>query len=103
MMAFSGCAAAATEIPITLTDFAFDPKPVAVPAGQKLAIVLQNKGSVEHTFTIAQLRVASEAIAPGKSARLEFSVPNGVYKVICTIAGHEDQGMVGEVRATRSR
>ena len=99
LMAFAGCEGL-PEIPVTLTEFAFEPKPIAVPASKKIAIVLQNKGTVEHVFAIAQFRIASDPIPPGKTARLEFAVPNGIYKVTCTIPGHEE--MVGEVRATRA-
>ena len=101
LLAFSGCAPAMPEIPVTLTEFSFEPKQISVQTGQRVAMLLQNKGTQEHSFAVPQLRIASPNVAPGKTERFEFAAPNGTYKLVCSIEGHEEAGMVGEIRVAR--
>jgi uncharacterized cupredoxin-like copper-binding protein len=86
---------------VVLSEFAFEPSRVSIPRSQKTAIKLQNKGTVEHNFSVPQLNVTSATVAPGKTGTLEFAVPRGgaPLKVVCTIEGHEAAGMVGELVA----
>ena len=89
------------ETTVVLTDIAFEPKQITQQPGQRATIVLQNRGSTDHTFSIPDLRVASGNVAPGQSAKVEVAGPARVYKIICVIPGHEEQGMVGELRVQR--
>ena len=97
----AGCQAPTPELNLTMTDYAFDPKQLSLTPGQRAILVLQNKGTVEHNLEIPELRLSSQPVAPGQTARLEIAGPARVYKLICTIPGHEEQGMVGELRVQR--
>jgi uncharacterized cupredoxin-like copper-binding protein len=102
LIAVAGCTSAPPEVPVTLTEFSFEPKQITVPTGQRVTMLIQNKGSQEHSFSIPQLRIATASnVAPGQTAKLEFAAPNGTYKLLCTIPGHEEAGMVGEIRVQR--
>lgn len=99
---------------ITTTDFAFktDPEKLTAKVGQTVKISLENKGAVEHDFTVHDLEAKvlsgghdSKDLPPvyvyapaGKAAEMLF-VPGkaGKYKVTCTVPGHEQLGMVMEV------
>jgi uncharacterized cupredoxin-like copper-binding protein len=96
-----GCQAQTPELNVTLSDYAFDPKQLSLTPGQKAVLVLQNKGTMEHNLDIPELRLSSGPIAPGQTVKLEVAGPARTYKLICTLPGHEEQGMVGELRVQR--
>ena len=101
-LATGGCGGGGgQEITVTMSDFAFEPRDFPIQAGQKTTIALQNKGAVEHNFTVAQLNVVSPNVPPQQAARVELAAPRGTYKVVCTIPGHEEAGMVGQVTVVR--
>ena len=90
-----------SELNVVMTDFSFEPKQLNLTPGQRATIVLQNRGSTDHTLTIPDLRVVSGNVAPGQTAKVEVAGPARVYKIICAMPGHEEQGMVGELRVQR--
>lgn len=99
--ALAGCGGGgAPDVTVVMTDFAFDPKQFTQQPGQRAMFVLQNKGSMEHNLSIPELRV-SQNVAPGGTAKVEVAGPARVYKLLCAIPGHEEQGMVGELRIQR--
>ena len=85
-------------------DFFFDPAGVTVPAGQLVALTLQNFGQVEHDWlaladgerAIVDAYVYADA---GETATGVFTLDPGTYTVICTIQGHREAGMEGTVTA----
>jgi uncharacterized cupredoxin-like copper-binding protein len=89
------------ELSVVMSDFAFEPKQLTLQPGQRATILLQNRGSMDHTFSIPDLRVASGNVAPGQTAKVEVAGPARVYKFMCAIPGHDEQGMVGELRVQR--
>src|SRR5437879_5454775 len=100
-IAVLGCQAPPPELTLVMTDFAFEPKQLTLQPGQRATLVLQNKGSTDHNLAIPELRVNSDPVAPGQTAKVEVAGPARVYKLICTIPGHEEQGMTGELRIQR--
>jgi len=97
----AGCQAPTPELNLIMTDYAFEPKQLSLTPGQRAILVLQNNGSMEHNLEIPELRLNSQSIAPGQTVKMEVAGPARVYKLICTIPGHEEQGMVGELRVQR--
>ena len=96
-----GCSPPTPELTVTMTDYAYEPRQLSLQPGQRAVLVLQNRGSVEHNPELPELRLSSGPIAPGQTGRLEVAAPARVYKIVCTIPGHEEQGMVGELRVQR--
>lgn len=96
-----GCGGGGPEVTVVMTEFEFEPAQISIQAGQKTTITLQNRGAVEHNFTVRQVNVVSPNVAPGQTARIELAAPRGTYPVVCTVPGHEEAGMVGQINAAR--
>lgn len=118
----AACGAASSpqkEIALELTDFTFAPSSVTIPAGQPVTITIENKGLVEHDFVIEQVAASmgtmeggSEmhhmggdsdfavhaAVQAGGTASLELTVEEpGTYQFFCSVPGHKEAGMTGEL------
>ena len=97
------CSPPNPEVSVLLTDYAFDPPIVTLQRAQKTIIKLQNKGSVEHNLAIPRQNISSVIVKPGETASLELAFPQGEFPIVCSLPGHEDQGMVGKISATRAK
>jgi len=115
------------EIPVTLkfiesSDFrtlAFNALPgepdnnpiINAEVGDKIIFNVENAGKSFHSFGVTQeaegfsgiipgsdVRSASNPLKPGEGGQSEF-IPGkeGVYYYICTVPGHREQGMVGQI------
>ena len=119
----AGCAGtpqSATEVTVEATDFAYKPASISVPSGQPITLTLKNIGAVEHDFVVDKITVsdveASESgpaehhqmkqpeydlhffAKAGESAVLRFTpLQPGTYEIFCSIAGHKEAGMIGEL------
>ena len=85
-------------------EFFFDPAGVTVPAGQPIALTLQNFGQVEHDWlavTDDELAIVDAYVFAdaGDTTTGVFMLDEGTYTVICTIEGHRAAGMEGTVTA----
>ena len=68
---------------VQLQDFDFFPSCIGAPAGTH--IVLQNTGSVPHTFTIKDTPI-DQSVDPGAGADVQLTgLTAGTYAVVCTI------------------
>jgi len=95
----AACGGGTPEVAVTLSEYSFEPNRVSIARAQKTAIKLTNKGTVDHFFRVPQLNVTSPAVAPGKTVVLELAVPRGgaPLRIVCTVPGHAEAGMVGEL------
>jgi len=120
----AGCAATSqpkAEILLEATDFAYSSPTITVPAGQPVTLTLRNTGAVEHDFVIEKINVTDvEASDSGPAAHhqlgdapeydlhffakageietLQFTaLEPGTYEVFCSIEGHKEAGMFGEL------
>ena len=106
---------AAQTASIDMTDLKYSSTSVAAKTGAVLEVLLANKGSIAHDFTLARVpgdkafRVAGkdQTVGAGKNevhahlnsgesgaVRLKVSEA-GTYEFWCTIAGHKEAGMKG--------
>jgi uncharacterized cupredoxin-like copper-binding protein len=107
---------------VTAKEFAYMPPTLEVTSGQPVEVILQNTGTVEHDFSITEIDLAASptstgesqdghmmggmgeqpklhvAAAAGSQGTLTF-IPNkpGQYQFYCTVAGHKEAGMTGEL------
>jgi uncharacterized cupredoxin-like copper-binding protein len=124
VLAACGIAASSTatiqKFTVTAREFAFDPMKLDVTSGQPVEITLQNKGAIEHDFSIQEIDLAGAptatgamhmhdgghmmsdqpklhvAAAAGSQGTLTFTpMKAGQYQFYCTVAGHKEAGMVG--------
>lgn len=118
----SGCASHSPQAPavasgsgaltVTLSNFAFTPDHLVLPAGQPVTLHLVNVTGGGHDFSAPKLFAASD-VGAGASAIRNGTIevpPHGAvdltltprtpadYDVVCTHALHELFGMTGSVR-----
>ena len=120
----AGCAGTSqqsvTEITVEATDFTYDPVSITVPAGPPVTLTLKNTGKVEHDFVIDNINVANvEASDSGPAEHHHVNQPEydlhffakagetpvlqftalepGEYEIFCSIEGHKEAGMIGEL------
>jgi plastocyanin len=94
----------AHTVRIRAGEFFFDPADVTLPAGQPVALTLQNFGQVEHDWlalTEDELAIVDAYVYAdaGETTTGVFELEAGTYTVICTIEGHRAAGMEGTVTA----
>lgn len=82
---------------VTMTDLKFEPATVTVKAGTPVNLSAANKGVIEHNWVV---KIGDESVQvdarPGQTGSKTFTPTTaGTFKVICSIAGHEQAGMVG--------
>ena len=111
----------ATELTVEMTDFAYTPSSLTVPAGQPVTLTLNNTGNVEHDFVVETIEVETEVMQdngsnahhahgaeqnydlhisarPGETSIVRVTIAKpGSYKVICSVEGHKEAGMIGEL------
>lgn len=107
------------EVIVQASEFKFEPASVEVTAGTPVRMTLQNTGTVEHDFSVAEIPMVESAAAStpmaghemsgmedvpqlhvaaamGQSATVEFTPTKaGSYDFACTVPGHKEAGMVG--------
>ena len=95
--------AAATDSPteadvtVTAKEFSFDPDAFDLTAGSDATIELVNGGTVEHDLTIDALNVTIYAGAGQTASATIPALDPGTYEFYCSIPGHREAGMVGEL------
>lgn len=109
-----------TKVTITMTEFGFEPNSITASAGFPVELTLVNEGAIEHDFVIEVIPVtdvsssntgehhmATEehseydlhtSTSTGETSTLIFTPTEpGTYQIICSVPGHKDAGMTGEL------
>jgi len=82
--------------PVSLKEFAFDPKMVMATKGGALKVA--NDGATQHTLSIEGTTLVTPTLEPSNVVGLSLaSLAPGNYTLVCTIAGHQAAGMTGEL------
>ena len=79
-------------------DIHFDVGTIKTTAGP-LQVTFTNKGSLQHTFKIENTDLELKA-SSGKSDTGTVTLAKGTYKYECTVDGHAQQGMKGEIEVS---
>ena len=83
------------SIEVELNDDYFNPKDITIPNGKTTTLILKNKGSKKHTFTVEKLGIDTE-VQSGKEKTITVKpAETGTYDLICRY--HFQEGMVGKV------
>ncbi len=99
----TACGGADPEVRVVMSDFAYEPSQITIDRGKKTVLVLQNRGTQEHNLTVQRQPLASQMVQPGQTVRMEVQLPPGNYPIVCTVPGHEEAGMKGQITAARGR
>jgi plastocyanin len=84
---------------VVMTEYEFTPRSVTVKRGAELNV--RNEGQIAHNLTVERIRpgtrklIGTDSFLGGRSTRLRVDLPPGRYKMLCTVPGHEQLGMVG--------
>jgi len=87
------------RIAITLDDYFISPQEVRADTG-RITFAVTNRGRVGHNFRVRDEdgeRVQVTTLLPGDSATEAADLPRGGYKMVCTVANHEELGMSGRL------
>ncbi len=106
------------KVSVVLTEYSYNPSSMHLKVAVPYRLEIKNAGTVKHYFTaeeffkaIATRKVQSNVdgeikapyfsaleVFPGRSLDMYFvPVTKGSYRLHCTIAGHEVQGMHGTI------
>jgi uncharacterized cupredoxin-like copper-binding protein len=97
---------------ITVRDFLFEPNSWSVKAGERVTLRMVNESNSEHEWILLktgeavtlpfdnddEARIAFESeVEPGNAKVSFFRAPEapGVYRIVCGIPGHLENGMQG--------
>ena len=86
------------EIAIRAFDLGFEPAMVDVPAPGRYTVTFKNDGGITHNVTFADgTAISADA---HQSATGEVVIPAAGLTFLCSVPGHADAGMKGEVMVT---
>jgi uncharacterized cupredoxin-like copper-binding protein len=121
LSACAGKSQPAAQITVTMDDFFYGPSAITIPAGQPVELTIKNDGQIEHDFVVDDIDVSSVSTegsgvgdhhmsgdhadydlhvstSAGGTSILKFTAKEpGTYKIFCSIAGHIEAGMIGEL------
>lgn len=85
------------QIHVVADDLFFDPDTIRVPSGEPTTIEVSNEGQIFHDFSIPGVDFRIPIDAGTRASGTLPGLPNGQYRVECTVPGHAQAGMVGVV------
>lgn len=89
---------AVKTVNVSGTEFAFSPSTITVNKGDTVKIVFANKGIYPHNWTVDGLNVKTSTVSPGQTTDVTFIAnKTGTFQYYCSVPGHKDQGMVGQL------
>jgi nitrite reductase (NO-forming) len=88
-------AVATGELRIEAFDLGFKPAALTVPAAGTYTVTFANTGSMTHDLTFADgTKLVADA---GQTATADVAIPDGGLAFLCSIPGHAQAGMTGQV------
>jgi plastocyanin len=86
---------------IVMTEYQLNPRDASVKRGTELTV--RNEGQIAHDLTVersdsGKKLAGTDSFLGGRSKTLKVDLPPGRYKIVCTVPGHEQLGMVGTLR-----
>ena len=118
--ALSGCGADEPYVPAQgrtvsyrLDEYRVLPQRVTVPAG-RITLVGRNTGRLTHNLAMVQFDrplgedeerqyARTRTAHPGQEVRTTVTLDPGKYRVVCTIANHDNLGQYGELKVESPR
>jgi len=92
--------ASGADYEVFASEFSFAPPFLVLDKPGTYTFAVRNDGSVPHNFTIKGIGGTEDA-QPGETKTVELTLDKaGTYEIVCTIPGHEAQGMFGTLNVT---
>jgi GT2 family glycosyltransferase len=77
------------------------PERIEAEAGETVEITFANEGSLSHNLTIKGLDAGTDTIQAGNTTTISFTPEEpGTYDIVCTVPGHSQAGMTGDLVVT---
>lgn len=96
-------AEAPPAVEVVLREFEIEPRTMEVKSGL-VRFRVTNKGMVEHDFVVSAVGGHTDhdqhIVRPGETKVFEMHLKSGSHEVLCTLPGHREAGMVGQIRAS---
>lgn len=89
-----------TTVAVEARDMRFTPATIAVPAGNRLVVVLNNTDDEDVHDLVLDTGADSGRLAPGETARLDVGIVGRDLAGWCSVIGHKQMGMVLTVDVT---
>ncbi len=88
--------AGSRQVSVTASAFRFSPPDIAIGAGESVVVTFTNDDPVVHDWSVEGIANVDVPARPGQAAKLRFVIDTpGTYRILCTIPGHAEAGMVG--------
>jgi plastocyanin len=88
-------------VDVIARDYSFDPSTIVAAVGaDPLELTLDNQGAVAHNLRVfdGASEVGGTPTFPGGESRAaSLDLEPGSYRMVCTVANHEELGMVGDL------
>jgi plastocyanin len=92
-------------IGLRLDEYRVMPQAVSAPAG-KLRLIIRNVGILPHNVAVQTIPAVgsdqppveiarTDTVHAGERAEVTFRIKPGTYRMVCTIANHDDLGQAG--------
>ena len=89
------------RVEVVADEYLFDPSSVVVEGGGgAVEVVLDNQGAIAHNLRLfdgADEVGGTPTFAGGDQRSASVELEPGAYRMVCTVADHEELGMVGEL------
>lgn len=96
----AACGAPTLKVTLIAEDINWNITAINAKVGQPIEITFTNAGALDHNLVIEELGV-DILLASGQTEVVTVTVDHpGTIPYICSIPGHEEAGMVGEIVVT---
>ena len=86
----------ASQVSVVARDLRFEPADLTVEAGTTVALSFRNDDPVFHDWEAEGLANVDAGARSGQTQRIRFRIDDpGTYRILCTVPGHAESGMVG--------
>jgi heme/copper-type cytochrome/quinol oxidase subunit 2 len=102
LLFLAACSSTPPKLQFTVVaeDIMWSTTEIHAKVNQPIELTLRNDGALDHDFTIEELGI-DVLLHPGDIQIVNFTVDHvASIKYICSIPGHEEAGMVGEIIIT---
>jgi uncharacterized cupredoxin-like copper-binding protein len=115
-LAMAGCGSQVTytraadrRVEVRLAEYTVTPEHIQVRAG-RITIVAHNVGRLTHNLAVVQFKrpksgevqksygKPARTLFPGQSDSITVDLKAGKYRLVCTIANHDNLGQYGELK-----
>ena len=91
----------AINLEVHARDVRFAPAGLTVPAGSFVVLRFTNDDPILHDWMVDGLANLDASARPGQTQRIRFRIDApGTYRIVCSVAGHAEAGMVGSLVVT---